>query len=94
MQSFENIALPAVEEALAHAKTVIIDEIGPMELFSAKFKDVVLKALDSPNPVIATIKSKGSGFISRLKSRPDISLYTLTRDNYADILGKIRSGKV
>ena len=63
LDDFENIALPAMEGALSNSKPIIIDEIGPMELFSKRFKELVIKALDSPNPVIATIKLKGSKFI-------------------------------
>lgn len=90
---FEKVALPAIEDALAGAKIVIIDEIGPMELFSQKFKDIVLAALDSSSQVVATIKLKGSRFIDRIKSRRDVTLFNLRPDNRAEVLNKIL-GKV
>ena len=86
LENFENIALPAIEDALNSSKIVMIDEIGPMELFSTKFKEIVLKALDSPNPVIATIKLKGSKFIVKVKSRGDVVLFDLNRADKKDIL--------
>lgn len=86
---FERIALPAIEAALACTKIVIIDEIGPMELFSQKFKDSVLAALDSPSQVVATIKLKGSRFIDRIKSRSDVTLFNLRPDNRVEVLNKI-----
>ena len=86
---FERIALPAIENALVNSKVIIIDEIGPMELFSRKFKEVVLKALDSPNPVVATIKLKGAKFIDKVKSRSDVTIFDLRRDNREEVLNKI-----
>lgn len=86
LEGFENISLPAIEDALSSSKTIIIDEIGPMELFSKKFKDTVLKTLDSPNPVIATIKHKGSKFINKVKSRDDVILFDLNQIDKNGIL--------
>lgn len=86
LESFENIALPAIENALRNSKIIIIDEIGSMELFSAKFKDMVLKALDSSSPVIATIKHKGSKFVDKIKSRDDVILLDLNQTDKKDIL--------
>lgn len=86
---FESIALPAIEDALANSKIIIIDEIGPMELFSQKFKQAVLKSLDSPNRVIATIKQKGAKFIEQIKSRGEVTIFNLRSDNKEEILNKI-----
>lgn len=86
LEDFESIALPAIEGALCNSKIVIIDEIGPMELFSAKFKEIVLKALDSPSAVIATIKLKGSKFIDKIRSRGDIILFDISQTDKKDIL--------
>ena len=86
---FERIAIAAIEDALSSSKVIIIDEIGPMELFSQKFKDIVLKAMDSPNQVIATIKLKGSKFIDKIKSRSDVTVFNLSANNKEEILGNI-----
>jgi nucleoside-triphosphatase len=89
LEDFENTALPAVEDALSNSKAVIIDEIGPMELFSRRFKELVVKALDSPNPVIATIKLKRSKFIDKVKTRDDTVLYDLGRTDKEEILAAV-----
>ena len=89
LEDFESVALPAVELALANSRTVIIDEIGPMELYSERFKEVVVKALDSQSRVVATIKMKGLSFVDKLKSRDDVVLYTLTYNNRKEILRNI-----
>ena len=86
LKDFENIALPAIKDALKGSKTVIIDEIGPMELFSDKFKDAVLKTLDSRNPLVATVKLKGSKFINKIKSRRDAVIFELGQTDKKEIL--------
>ncbi|HHT9117129.1 MAG TPA: NTPase, partial [Candidatus Hypogeohydataceae bacterium YC38] len=92
--SFETIALPEVEEAVRAGKLIVIDEIGKMELFSARFKELVIKALNSPVPLLGVIKEKGDGFIDKIKGRKDVRLFTLTRENrdstISEILGVLR----
>ena len=89
VESFERIALPALEKRRFGSKIIIIDEIGPMELFSEIFKKRVLEILDSPSSVIATIKLKGSDFVAMIKSRNDVELYTLTRDTRETVFRSI-----
>ena len=60
---------------------VVIDEIGKMESFSAKFNTILIRMLDSETPVIATIALKGAGIIGQIKRRSDIKLFEMTHDN-------------
>lgn len=88
-EGFERVALPALENAMKESKVILIDEIGPMELFSEAFKNMVLKIFEGPRVVIATIKHKGSPFIENLKKREDVKLFNLTKDNFDKILREI-----
>jgi len=88
-EGFERIALPALEKALSDSKVIIIDEIGPMELFSDNFKTLILEIFDGSRVVIATIKHKGTPFIEDLKKRKDVKLFTLTKENFDSILTDI-----
>ena len=63
------------------SRLVIIDEIGKMECFSARFQEHVTALLDMPKTVIATIAMKGDGFMRQIKERPDCRLITVTVDN-------------
>ncbi|RMI14384.1 MAG: NTPase [Calditrichaeota bacterium] len=67
----------------------IIDEIGKMECFSPRFRQLVTGLLDSPKPVVATIAVKGGGFIAEVKRRPDIRLITLSRENRDRVLEEL-----
>ncbi len=77
--SFENTALPELEEAVGRRELIVIDEIGKMEMFSNRFKNLVLQALDGPAPVLAVISEYGNGFIDGIKKRKDVKLFTLSR---------------
>jgi nucleoside-triphosphatase len=66
---------------LEGAGLIIIDEIGKMECLSARFSAFLIEALDSEAPVLATIALKGGGLIREVKERPDVQLFTLTREN-------------
>jgi nucleoside-triphosphatase len=59
----------------------ILDEIGKMECFSPIFRDMITRLLESDCLLIATIAKRGDPFIEAIKSRGDISLFTVTKEN-------------
>ncbi len=89
LEGFERVVLPVIESALKETKIIIIDEIGPMELYSTKFKELSLKAFDFSNPVVATIKQKSSPFTGALKTRSDVAIYVLEHNNREEVAEKI-----
>ena len=46
LDSFEKVAIPALEKAVMDKSIIVIDEIGKMELFSTKFRELVCNILD------------------------------------------------
>ncbi len=81
MEGFERVALPALERALEDRSVVVIDEIGYMELKSRRFRDLVIRALDSSKPVLATVMRKPFDFAEKIKNRNDVILITVRVDN-------------
>ena len=63
----------------------LVDEIGKMECMSLNFVRAVRALLASDKLVIATIASKGAGFIAEVKKRDDILLREVTRANRAEL---------
>jgi len=59
----------------------LVDEIGKMECLSARFVAHMRRILDGRVPLIATVASRGAGFIAEVKRRDDCELWTLTRAN-------------
>lgn len=88
LEAIETIAVPSFDTGEADV-LVVIDEIGKMECYSPLFRKAVLNALDSPNPVLASIAEKGSPFIEGIKAREDVELHrilTANRDFLAVII--------
>lgn len=78
---FKRLGVGALERAIGNASLVVIDEIGKMELLCPGFRQAVLKALDSPKMVLATIK-KGRGMeVGGIKRRLDVTLVEVTVGN-------------
>jgi nucleoside-triphosphatase THEP1 len=69
----------------------VIDEIGKMELFSSSFRQVVIKALDSPKPLLATLHRGDDPFLKSIRQREDTIVFWLTPQNREDILKEILS---
>ncbi|RLI06855.1 NTPase, partial [Candidatus Bathyarchaeota archaeon] len=61
LRDLEEVGVRAIEEAVAEADVVVIDEVGPMELFSERFVEAVRKALRSGKPVVGTIHARARG---------------------------------
>ena len=78
VSAVDQIGVTAIERAVTQGRTVIIDEIGKMELFSDAFKYAVLAALKSQSLVIATVMARPQPWVDDLKARPDVTLWDVT----------------
>jgi nucleoside-triphosphatase len=58
IENLEDIGAKAIIEALEKCNVVTIDEIGPIELYSQKFKQAVEQALESRKTVLAVVHAK------------------------------------
>jgi len=87
----ENIGVKSLSQALRDDDLIIIDEIGKMEIFSDKFKEKVLDCLHSEKFVLATIGIGGDKFISKIKERKDIVLFTINIENRDRLIDRISS---
>lgn len=73
----------------ADSALVFIDEIGKMECLSSHFIELMRRLLDSKKTVVATIASKGGGFIAEVKNRKDCekaTIHTKHRDTFFEEL--------
>jgi nucleoside-triphosphatase len=72
IEDLNAIGAQAVTGAVEKCEVIAIDEIGPMELFSEKFKEAAWKALDSRKLVIAVVHWKAQDkLINKAKNRED-----------------------
>ena len=91
LQDLENIGAKAIVEAVEKCAVVAVDEIGPMELFSQRFKQAVRQALDSRKLVLAVVHEKAKDpLINEAKQREDAEIFTVTLANRDAITEKLR----
>lgn len=91
IENLDRIGTEAILKALKGNKLCIIDEIGKMELFSEKFKEVVLTALNSKNKVLGTIILRPNSFCDKIKQRQDTKIFYLTRENFQKVKEEIKN---
>ncbi|MGA2682709.1 MAG: NTPase [Candidatus Bathyarchaeia archaeon] len=91
LQDLENIGAKAVMEAVEKCSVVAIDEIGPMELYSHKFKQAVKQALLDQKPVLAVVHAKAKDpLIQEARQREDAEIFIVTLANREALPEKLR----
>ena len=62
-------------------KLMALDEIGKMECFSIRFRDLVYNALSSDKQMLTTIPIQHNEFVREIKQWVDMHLFEVTWDN-------------
>lgn len=82
LDDLNRVGVNAILRAVENLDVVIVDEIGPMELFSEQFREVVRKAFESQKLVLCTIHWKMTdNLIDSIKKREDSEMYMITHEN-------------
>jgi nucleoside-triphosphatase len=89
LSTLEAIGVQAIHESVRIQQLVVIDEIGPMEIRSAIFRDAVIEALDSGAPVLATIVARPLPFTDAIKKRRDITVIEVRLDNREQLVSEL-----
>ena len=75
------VGVTSIRRALRDQTLIVIDEIGPMELFSAAFCQSVTAALDGANPVFGSVVWRSRPFSDQVKARPDVTVIEVNPGN-------------
>ncbi|XP_020382469.2 cancer-related nucleoside-triphosphatase isoform X2 [Rhincodon typus] len=97
LPSFECLVLPLLRKVSdrndTEKKVYVIDEIGKMELFSEPFIQSVRQILDGPGgTILGTIpipKGKPLELVEEIRSRKDVKIFNITKDNRNNIVQEI-----
>ncbi len=82
LRNLESIGALAINVAAQKCDIIAVDEIGPMELFSIKFREAAQKALDGKKLVIAVVHWKAQDkLVLEAKNRADAETLTVTVEN-------------
>ncbi|MEW5959979.1 MAG: nucleoside-triphosphatase [Chloroflexota bacterium] len=81
LEAIDTFVVPALRQAAAEDQVVILDEIGPMELLSPLFGEVVLELLNGPALIVGTIVQRRHPLADLFKTHPRVSLVEVTPAN-------------
>lgn len=86
LADLEDIGVKAIKNAVSKAHIVIVDEIGPMELFSSAFEEAIVEAVESSIPLLVTIHHRSQApLINFVKNRTDAETVEVTVENRAKL---------
>ena len=78
----DKIGVAGIVQALENCSVITIDEIGPMELFSPKFKRAVIQAMESKKLVLAVVHGKAKDpLVTQVKRKADAEFFNVTFSN-------------
>jgi nucleoside-triphosphatase len=89
LSPLETISIEAVRKAIREREVTVIDEIGPMEIRSAIFRDVVNEAFNSRAPPLGTITARPFPFTDAIKKRRDVTLIEIRGDNREQLVSEL-----
>jgi nucleoside-triphosphatase len=89
LHALESIGTKAICVAMQARQLLVIDEIGPMEIRSRVFCDVVNEALDSGEAILGTITARSFPFTNAIKRRPDVALIEVGPENREQLVSEL-----
>lgn len=77
LETFETLGV----DCLSGGAFAVMDELGKFERDTVLFRQAVEDVFSSHCDVLAVVRYRAEGWVERLKSRPDVTLITLTEEN-------------
>ena len=91
VENLEAVGVGALRRALGRRQVVVIDEIGKMELISPDFRAMILEALESDLPTIATMGVSKHAFMEAVRKRPDVKIIGITAENRDGLQNRVEA---
>jgi nucleoside-triphosphatase len=89
LSGLETIGVDVLRRAVRAGQLVVVDEIGPMELRSGIFRDVITEMFDSRAPILATITARPFPFTEAIKKRRNVTLIEVRNDNRDQLVSEL-----
>ena len=89
--NLDKVGVAALHRAINESDLIVIDEIGKMELFSPRFTEAVLQAIDSSKKVLGTIMLSPDPFADEIKHHPNVKVIQISRANHDQVLREVIS---
>jgi nucleoside-triphosphatase len=88
LSAFEKLVLPALRRPKVGG-VVLIDELGKMELASARFREVVTGLLEREVSMLATVHVYRHPYTDALKARPDVEVVRVNARDRDDLPARL-----
>ena len=85
------LAVGSLRRAKSERSLIVIDEIGPMELLSEKFRDEVLDIFNGDYQVLGTVAKRKNEFINRIRRLPQVTIMEIYPGNREEIVEEVIS---
>lgn len=89
LNGLEKISIASIITAIQSKKIIVIDEIGPMQVYSNPLKQTIMEAINSPLPVLGTIALLSEPWLDSIKQHHNIELHQLTTENRSEVVEKL-----
>ncbi len=90
IDSLERVGVSALTKAAERSDLIVVDEIGKMELLSARFRQAVQDIIAGGRRVLGTIMSRPNPWADAIKRQPQVNLVEVTRANHQEVLEELR----
>jgi nucleoside-triphosphatase len=87
----DTLAVESLQRAKSENSLIIIDEIGPMELLSSKFKSEVLDVINGDSDVLGTVAKRKNEFINQIRRLPNVTILEIFPGNREQIVEDVVS---
>ena len=77
----DGVAVPQIYAAAQAGQLIVVDEIGPMELFSSRFRQMVLDLLAGRAGLLGTIVKRSHPFADQIKQHPEVEIIEVHANN-------------
>ncbi len=91
IDSFDRVGVRSLEKGLAEGSSLLVaDEVGKMELFSRKFRQVVRRIVEDDLRLFATVPMRSSDtLVQYLKQHPRSKTWQVDRGSFSETLGEV-----
>jgi nucleoside-triphosphatase len=81
LKDLDRTGVAALTQAMTRGQCVFVDEIGKMELFSERFREAVLAAIEGDSMVVGTVMKARNPWVDDLKALPQVTVLEVTEAN-------------
>jgi nucleoside-triphosphatase len=89
LTTLDTIGTDSIRHAIEENDVVIIDEIGPMEILSPRFREAVVGILSSDVIALGTIVKRQTDFTDAVKEHSSVLVVEITRSNHDQVIAQI-----